>query len=48
MLKNYMWNLFQNTGNIKSYVFYKEIVESENSLSEEKISLEQAAITHIN
>ncbi|NMB97411.1 MAG: YqzL family protein [Clostridiaceae bacterium] len=48
MLKDYMWNLFQNTGNIKSYILYRELVEKENTLREERISFEQTATTNIN
>ena len=32
MLKDFMWNLFQKTGNILSYVAYKEIEQKEQSL----------------
>lgn len=48
MLKDYMWNLFQTTGNIKSYILYRELVEKEASMSEERISYEQTATTNIN
>lgn len=48
MLKDYMWNLFQNTGNIKSYILYRELVEKECLLQEERISYEQTATTKIN
>ncbi len=48
MLKDYMWNLFQNTGNIKSYILYRELVEKESLLQEERISYEQTATTKIN
>jgi len=48
MLKDFMWNIFQKTGNIKSYILYRELVEKENSLSEERISFEQTATTNIN
>ncbi|HHV97783.1 MAG TPA: YqzL family protein [Clostridiaceae bacterium] len=47
-MKDFMWNLFQKTGNIKSYILYRELVEKENSSSEERISFEQSATTNIN
>ena len=47
MLKDIMWNLFQNTGSIRSYVLYKEIIEREKFSKEHRISFEQTATTNI-
>jgi hypothetical protein len=35
MLKDFMWNLFQKTGSIGSYMVYKEIEKKERSLFSE-------------
>ncbi|HOJ09013.1 MAG TPA: YqzL family protein [Clostridiales bacterium] len=47
MLKEFVWNLFQKTGNVRSYVFYREIVERESALFEETKTRDEVAITGV-
>ena len=30
MLKDFLWNVFENSGNIEVYVFYKQLDEDKN------------------
>lgn len=33
-----MWNIFKKTGNIGSYIVYKEIAKKENSLIDNRVT----------
>lgn len=45
MLKDFAWNTFEFTGNIDSYIFYREINEK-NRAEDERITAEaEAAIS---
>lgn len=43
MLKDFLWEAFESTGNIEAYIFYKEIETSdEDELeSSEEVALEE-------
>jgi YqzL-like protein len=43
MLKEFLWETFKKTGNIEAYVFYKEIEESDKTLSEVEKNNEEVA-----
>lgn len=43
MLKEFAWMAFENTGNIDSYMFYREMEDKFNLLNEGKIAEEEAA-----
>jgi len=43
MLKDFLWKAFEYTGNIDSYIFYKEIEEKDRAINERKIAEEEAA-----
>ena len=43
VLKEFVWKTFEDTGNIDSYMFFKEIEESIKTVSESKIAEEEAA-----
>lgn len=43
MLMEFIWKTFENTGNIESYIFYKEIEKNSNAVHERKIAEEEAA-----
>lgn len=44
MLKDFVWNTFENTGNIESYILFKELEEKRDVLKERKIAEEETAI----
>ncbi len=43
MLKEFAWRAFENTGNIDSYMFYREVEDKIKLFSEGKIAEEEAA-----
>ncbi|MCX7923510.1 MAG: YqzL family protein [Clostridia bacterium] len=46
MLKEFAWNLFQNTGNIDAYVFYKELEEKNKALNDQKAAEDEVAVSN--
>jgi len=47
MLKEFAWKAFECTGNIDSYIFYREIEEKNKVMAERKIAEEEAAISNL-
>lgn len=45
MLKEFIWNAFENTGNIDNYVFYKELSEKSNITKSNEFS--NTNVSHI-
>jgi hypothetical protein len=43
MLKDFAWNTFEHTGNIDSYIFYREIDERNRAEDERGIAEAEAA-----
>lgn len=43
MLKDFVWNTFEYTGNIESYIFFKELQHVKNPVEDSKIAEEEAA-----
>lgn len=43
MLKEFAWNAFINTGNLESYIFYKEIEEKDRAAEQSKLAEAEAA-----
>lgn len=43
MLKEFAWETFEKTGNIDSYMFYKEIDQKKKAFKESKVAEEEAA-----
>jgi hypothetical protein len=37
MLKEFLWETFQRTGDIQAYIAYKEIEDRENSIEPEEV-----------
>jgi len=46
MLKEFAWKTFENTGNITSYIFYREIEDNSRVQDPEKIAKDEAAISN--
>jgi hypothetical protein len=47
VLKEFAWKAFENTGNIDSYIFLKEIENKNMAFSERKKAEEEAAISNM-
>lgn len=45
MLKEFAWNAFEYTGNIESYIFYKEIEENSRATEQRRMAEAEAAIS---
>ncbi|MFZ5989017.1 MAG: YqzL family protein [Bacillota bacterium] len=45
MLKEFAWKAFENTGDIKTYIFLKEIEEKSRVINETEIAREEVAIS---
>jgi len=43
MLRDFAWNAFEMTGNIDSYMFYREIREKDKAAQERIIAQEETA-----
>ncbi|HEX2947297.1 MAG TPA: YqzL family protein [Clostridia bacterium] len=43
MLKEFAWNTFINTGNLESYILYKEIEEKDRAAEQSKLAEAEAA-----
>ena len=44
MLKDFLWSLFERTGNIEAYLLYREIVKKEKIEVEQFITEQDMAI----
>lgn len=45
MLKEFVWNAFEKTGNIDAYVLYKEIQENNAQIIETNAAEQEVAIS---
>lgn len=45
MLKEFAWKAFENTGDLKTYIFYKEIEEKDRIIDETEIVKQEVAIS---
>jgi len=43
MFKEFAWNTFIETGNLESYIFYKEIEERDRAAEQRKLAESEAA-----
>lgn len=46
MLKEFVWNTFEKTGNVDLYVFFREIEAKNRGISEHNTAVEEAAISN--
>ena len=46
MLREFTWKVFEKTGEVDTYMFYKEIQESNKLLGERKVAEEEVAISN--
>ncbi|WP_094184738.1 YqzL family protein [Acetivibrio straminisolvens] len=46
MLKEFAWKAFENTGDITTYMFFKEIEEKAKAVRETEIARDEVASTH--
>lgn len=46
MLIDFVWKVFEITGNIDNYIFYKEIQEKNLMIHERKVAEEEVAISN--
>ncbi|ADU74211.1 MAG TPA: YqzL family protein [Hungateiclostridium thermocellum] len=46
MLKEFAWKAFENTGDITTYMFFKEIEEKTKAARENEITRDEVATTH--
>ncbi len=47
MLKEFVWNAFEYTGSVESYMFFKELEEKGKAIRDKKIAEEEAAISNM-
>lgn len=46
MLKEFAWKAFENTGDITTYMFLKEIEDKTRAVNETEIAKDEVASTH--
>lgn len=47
MLRDFIWNNFELTGNIQSYLAYKELEQRNEILVEPKVEVQEAAVSNM-
>lgn len=45
LLKEFAWRVFERTGNINAYMFYKDIQNNDVALNEKNLAEEEVAIS---
>jgi hypothetical protein len=46
MLKDFVWNTFEYTGNIESYIFFKELEQTKKPTEDRRMAEEEAAFSN--